>query len=318
MMDRAAEQPAGNEAEPQLGEAEKEVKATEAADGADAAAPAQPVAAAHTGKTIVVEFNGHQFPGLDDGSGGFNELNGRIENAVTKMAPNADARRKAVAIKEGQVAFTGKINADGSLADVERFINGPPGKKDNNFTSLADQIKGLPNGATVRVVIVGYSHGAENAIAAVRAITTYLKNHDLKPEIHLVLIDAIQPGDPDEKKGNQRLGAVPYTTLDDGNGDVRGLLASFHNYYQTLGEEEGQDKLGMVGAAIPGEGNVNRKINELLDLDEQDTNLRDPRKADGTPHMAAENVLAREKADPNNPQAVPLAQLIAGWEVQGF
>ena len=318
MMDRAAEQPAGNEAEPQLGEAEKEVKATEAADGADAAAPAQPVAAAHTGKTIVVEFKGHKFKGLDDGADGFKQLNSAIKEEVERLVPNAQERRK-VNVAQNMVGFTGRIN-DGSLADVNRYINGPANGQagDTNFTSLKDQIKNLPAGATVRVVIVGYSHGAENAIAAVRAITTFLKEAGYTPQVHLVLIDAIQPGDADPKQGNQRLGAEPYTTLDDGQGNVRGLLASFHNYYQTLGKKEGQDKLGMVGAEI-GDPSENRPIDELLDFAKRDTNLRKRRNDEATPHMAAENVLAREKADPNNPQApVPLAVLIAQWEVQGF
>jgi hypothetical protein len=183
------------------------------------------------------------------------------------------------------------------LADVELFVDGNPAFKG---ISLNEQIAGLQKGDKVRIVIIGYSYGAENAIASVTRIEKVLRDQGLIPEIHLVLIDAIDPG-------TTRSGKKPYTGLTAG---VKPLLTTFLNYYQTKGD--GPNNL--VGGKIAGQDNTDGDVTTIVGRYGVGNFF----------HEGVDNALANGRAklqDVATPDLRPrlsLAEIIARWEVLGF
>jgi len=172
--------------------------------------------AARTGHTYVIAFSGNAAFG--DSYSGANVLENIFEGVNFKIPNKGD---------EEQYPWNANLDADGvqkSPAD------------DDVHEGLRFQIgdSNLATGNTVRVVLVGYSYGGKAAVDEVARIHDLINEAGLVPEIHLILIDAIDPAST-PPNGINPLTNMPYAL---GNKALKvreetlGNLESLKNIYQ--------------------------------------------------------------------------------------
>jgi len=180
--------------------------------------------AARTGKTYTIAFSGNNIGG--NVYSGATVLQDIIERVDHEIPPDKTRDKK----------YQWDVNLDTVTNDLKRNI---------------DDAK-LTAGNTVRVVLVGYSFGANAAIKEIDRVHDLITKAGLVPEIHLILIDGINPNSPKPKDRNEK----PYPH---GNGPItsksippetQSKLAGFTGYYQTSTDNFMKFNFPLAGANV--------------------------------------------------------------------